>query len=422
MKLQNAKGTRDYLPEDMIAINNIIDKLKHTFESCGFNPLSTPLIERFDVLSAKYAGGSEILKETFRLTDQGKRDLGLRYDLTVPFARVVGTNPQLKFPFKRYQIEKVYRDGPIGKGRYREFWQCDIDVVGSSSMSAEAELLYIVENFFSSLGLKAVININNRKILDAIFEKFKIQNSEKAMLIIDKWKKVSAEDLIKELIENGENESVAKELIDFFKEIPNTVDGILEIVPDNEGLSEIKELLDICTNSYSLKSIKFNPLLARGLSYYTSTMIEVTLEDSAITSTVCAGGRYDKMIQNLLGSKDSYPTVGLSFGLSRIFDALVLDEKLKLKKTVTDVFVYSINQDSEAIKVVKELRSEGINTEFDLMSRKPGKNLKYVISMDIPFVIVIGEDEVKSNLVSLRIDREWRKVSLEEAIKLIKKN
>lgn len=420
MKLQNAKGTKDYLPEEMIVLNDIMSKLRNSFEKAGYNPITTPLVERFDVLSAKYAGGSEILKETFKLTDQGDRELGLRYDLTVPFARVVGQNPQLKMPFKRYQMEKVYRDGPIGMGRYREFFQCDIDIVGSKSMKAEAELLSIVEEFFLSLDLKPVININNRKILDAIFSKFKVFNPERAMLTIDKWEKVKPTTLIDEMIENGEDADVAKSVIEFFSKVSEmSLEEISSEIGECDGISEISELLNLC-KAYGLSKVKFNGLLARGLSYYTSTMIEVKLVDNKIESTVCAGGRYDKLIQNFLGSKEEYPTVGLSFGLSRIFDAILSTGKNSSKKTVSEVFVYGIGQDSKAIEVAKFLRNSSINAELDLMDRKPGKNLKYAQSMEIPFVIVIGENEVNNNTVSLKTADGFKEVSLDEAVRVIK--
>ena len=186
--IQNPKGTKDVNVEERIQINRIIKIITEVFEKYGFNHLQTTTLEKYETLSAKYTGGSEILKETFKLKDQGKRNLGLRYDLTVPLARYVAMNPNLKMPFKRYELGQVFRDGPIKTGRYREFTQLDADTVGSSSMLADAELLAIASEVFSRLGLKFIIRVNNRKILDAILESFNIplDKKESVILSIDK--------------------------------------------------------------------------------------------------------------------------------------------------------------------------------------------------------------------------------------------
>src|SRR3989344_4982677 len=176
MKLQLAKGVKDTPPEEKILQLKVVDTLRKNFELYGYSPLETPILERYDTLASKYAGGSEIIKETFKLRDQGKRDLGLRYDLTVPFCRFIAMNPNLKMPFKRYQIGRVFRDGPIKLGRFREFWQCDIDVVGIKSMKIDAEFIEIFNKVFKELNIKIEIKVNNRKILDAIMNKIKAKN------------------------------------------------------------------------------------------------------------------------------------------------------------------------------------------------------------------------------------------------------
>jgi len=170
MKLMNARGVRDFPPEEKILRNRVMDSLRYAFERYGFVPLETPIIEREEVLASKYAGGDEILKEMFRFTDQGKRKLALRYDLTVPFARYVGMNPTMKMPLKRYAMGRVFRDGPIKLGRYREFWQCDADIVGAKSMLADAECIKIAQLFFKSVGFDVKIEVNNRKLIDGILE------------------------------------------------------------------------------------------------------------------------------------------------------------------------------------------------------------------------------------------------------------
>jgi histidyl-tRNA synthetase len=429
MELQNARGTKDYLPEEMIALNEIMSKLKVYFESAGFNPITTPAIERVEILSAKYAGGAEILKETFQFEDQGKRKLGLRYDLTVPFSRIIGQNPQLKFPFKRYQMEKVYRDGPVGPGRYREFWQCDIDVVGAKSMKAEAELLSIVQQFFSSYDFQINVMINNRKIMNSILDNFNVDNKGPVILVLDKFYKLKKEELVKELLDLGYYKDESEKMIDYFEKLTKGTNEeiILEcekLIKTDEGklgIAELKEVFNL-SSAYGVTCLKFNPMLARGLSYYTGTVFETIIQNNAITSSVCAGGRFDKMIGDFLESKEEYPAVGISFGVSRIFDALVAAEKIKTIKTVTKILVISLNEDKTAIKTVSALRKNGINAEIDIVGRTIRKNLDYANVMGIPFAAIIGENEAKSGKLMLKnlITGEQKEVTVDEASAIIK--
>ena len=377
MKLQRARGTRDFSPEKKILRQEIVCTLKSIFESYGFSPIETPILERLDLLSAKYAGGSEILKETFKLKDQGKRDLGLRYDLTVPFARFIAMNPNLKMPFKRYQIGRVFRDGPVKLARYREFWQCDVDIVGVSSIKADAELIRLTQDVFKKLNLDVVIQINSRKVLDAILEKTGIKNKTSAILALDKLEKTGEAEVKKEL-EKIMPEQKAKKLLKEIKSPKET--------------PEIKELLKYIPNK---KNIKFIPSLARGLAYYTGTIFEVFLKNSEIKSAVAAGGRYDELISKLTESKNQYPAVGIAFGLDVIMDAVKNAEK----KTVTEVYIIPIQTFKESFKIAQELRNEGIKTDIDLIGRGPSKNLNYANAMNIPYVIFIGKDELKKKKV-----------------------
>ena len=184
MELQLPKGTRDFAPEEKIARDKVVNILKDVFELYGFAPLETPVIERFDVLSSKYAGGAEILKETFKLKDQGNRELGLRYDLTVPMCRFVGMNPNIKMPFKRYQIGEVFRDGPIASARYRQFTQCDVDVVSSSSMATDAEIVSLIYAAFKKLDFEVTIKVNNRKLLNDILDYCGIEKEKQEAAIL----------------------------------------------------------------------------------------------------------------------------------------------------------------------------------------------------------------------------------------------
>lgn len=406
MKLQLAKGVNDSLPEEMIVRQKLIDELKTVFELYGYSPLDTPAIERFDVLSSKYAGGAEILKETFKFNDQGKRELALRYDLTVPFARVVGMNPNLKMPFKRYQIGKVWRDGPIGMGRYREFWQCDVDMVGISKMSAEGELLSMAKTVFEKFGLKYNIKLNNRKILNGMLESIgRTEDKMDIILIIDKMEKISKDDLVKELKDAGLNKKQIDSIYDVFA-IQGTnkqkLAKVKEYVKDEEGLQGIKEIEDLFAflKAYEVKNFTFELTLTRGLAFYTGTVFETVLTDSKIKSSVAGGGRYDEIIPKFLNTKIPFPCVGISFGLSRIADAIT--ELGNTKKTVTEVFVVPIGLDKEAIPIVNELRGMGIKAEIELGGRKVPKSLKYASALEIPYVIMVGENELKAGKFKFR--------------------
>ncbi len=402
-QLQRARGTRDILPENQIIRARIISILKGTFELFGFSPLETPVIERFDVLSSKYAGGDEILKESFKLRDQGNRDLGLRYDLTVPLARVVGMNPQIRVPFKRYQIGDVFRDGPVSLGRYRQFKQCDIDIVGCKEMTADVEIINITYMAFKKMGFEPLIKVNNRKILNGIMDKIGIPDDKKipTILSIDKLEKFGSKSVTDELKQKGISENAINELIEII-----TVQGkneeklakLKEILPENEGLKEIEQLIEYL-NVLKVDFI-FDVSLARGLSYYTGTVYETILKGSKIKSSVAGGGRWDRMIGEFLGKGD-YPAVGISFGLDRIFDAY-LEKNPTKQKTVSTIFIIPIGTLKESLKMAQKLRESEIKVDIDLISKGPSKNLKYANSLGIPYVLFIGEDELKRNKAKLK--------------------
>ena len=399
MEIQRAKGTRDFLPEDKILRDNIINTIKEVFELYGYNPLETPVLERFDILSSKYTGGAEILKETFKLKDQGGRDLALRYDLTVPLARVIGMNPNLKMPFKRYQIADVFRDGPIKAGRYRVFMQCDVDIVGCKDVRADAEMLNIAKDVFNRLKLDIIIKVNNRKILDTVMDYAGIEKEKRDMTIlsIDKLEKLGLKYVEDELKNNGLKEKQIKDLINIItiKGSNNEkIEKLKKLLKNQEWVKEIEELL-----KYS--DAEFDVSLARGLSYYTGNIFEVYLRNSEIKSSVAAGGRYDKMIGSLIG-RGEYPAVGISFGLDVITDAIKLDKKLEFKKSIAKVYVIPIKTFDKCIKMIQSLRVNGINVDIDLMDRGISKNLDYADKLGIPFVLIIGEDELKKNKLKLR--------------------
>ena len=420
------KGVRDFLPEEKILRDKIVETLKRAFELYGYNPLETPALERYEILASKYGGGAEILKETFSLTDQGKRKLGLRYDLTVPFARVIAMNPNLKMPFKRYQIDRVWRDGPIKLGRYREFWQADADVVGAKNVIAEAELLSLADFVFKKLGLDVEIRVNNRKLLNDILDfcSIKKESSDTAILSLDKLEKIGEEGVRKELEEKGIDEITIKKLMKTIsvKGDNEKILADLEIlIGKTEGISELRELIKLSVN-FNAK-IKIVPTLARGLSYYTGTVFEVYLTKIPISSSVAAGGRFDKMIGLFLGKEEEYPAVGISFGVDVIADAIKLSKKIEPKKSVVDVYVVPIGEVMEkAISLLQALRSEGIKADIDLMNRGVTKNLNFANSYGIKYVIFVGQKEIESKMLKLR-DMEKgdeRLLKFEEIVKKLK--
>lgn len=401
-KIQLARGVRDISPEEKILKSRITSTVQSVFEEYGFNPLDTPIIERYDVLASKYAGGAEILKETFRFNDQGDRDLCLRYDLTVPLARFIAMNPNTKMPFKRYQIGQVFRDGPVKLGRYREFTQCDVDVVGNKEMIAEAELLGIAERVFRLLDLNVTIKVNNRKILNSIISKAGIPEEKgmETILSLDKLEKIGKKSVYKELEDLGLNEEMIFLLFSLTerKEDNNLTLKSLEMNLGEEAVSEIKELFRLL--EFMGVNAEFWPNLSRGLSYYTGTVFEVFANDSSIKSSIAAGGRYDKMIGNFVGNNQEYPAVGISFGVDVIFEVLKL--KLQsLRKSVVKVFVISIKTEEESIKIISELRNRGIPSDLSL-KKGVSKGLEYASYYGIPFVLFVGENELKEGKYKLR--------------------
>jgi histidyl-tRNA synthetase len=394
MELQLPRGMRDFPPEEKILRDEVISVLKGIFELYGFSPLETPVVERWEVLSAKYSGGEEILKETFKLTDQGGRQLGLRYDLTVPLARFVGMNPTIKRPFKRYQIGTVYRDGPIKKGRTREFYQCDADIVGSSSPLADAECVQLALDVFEKLGIDVEVKINNRKVLYELAQAAEIPEelTEAAILSLDKLEKIGPDGVLREMIERG----IARVSAERF--LLGAQDR--EALKKGEGYRELEPVLSALQDP----RVVWTPSLARGLSYYTGTIYEVYAKNSSVTGSLAAGGRYDNMIGQFLGGSEKIPAVGISFGLEPILE--VLKEKHPnriMRKTVTQVYVIPFKTLlAEGRAICQQLRRAGIKTDMDFSAKGISDGLKYANAYEIPFVVIVGPDEVAAGKVKLR--------------------
>jgi histidyl-tRNA synthetase len=426
MKLENSKGTKDFPPEEKIVRDEVVNTLKQVFELYGFSPLETPILNLHDIFENKYGGGSEILKETFKLTDQGERKLGLRFDLTVPLAKFVGMNPDLKMPFKRYEIGRAFRDGPVKTGRLREFWQCDVDIVGASSMLADAEILAVVDSAFKKLGLLIVIRLSNRKFLEGVLDFSGVSKEKRldAIIAIDKLEKLGESEVIREMEQKGIPEDAVAKIMSIIKmkgsnnELISRLKGLIKSGVGAEGLKEIEEILTYC-NSFGIGTVEFSPSLARGLAYYTGPVYEVFIKDSKISSAAAGGGRYDQMIGGYLGGRKDYPATGIAFGLEVITEALKEKRKF-MKKSVAEVFVIPIKTEQECIRIAEELRKSGVKTEMDLLTRGISKNLAYANSMSIPYVIIVGEQEIKQNKVKLR-DMKSGKEELLSTGEIIKK-
>lgn len=410
MKFQPPKGTRDFLPVEMITRQKVLEIIRNTFENYGFQPLETPAIESWELLSAKGAGGTEILKETYNFEDLGERRIGLRYDLTVPLARVVASNPSLQLPFKRYQIEKVWRYGDVTKGRFREFLQADIDTIGSDSVVADAEVIACAISTFIALGFENfVVRLNNRKILNALVKYVKVE-SEKinaVLTAVDKLDKIGVKGVERELTELKLTKDSEKNILDFIQvqaspeQALNKADKLLGALPEGkQGISELKELVGYLRKMNVEPKFKVDFSLARGLDYYTGPIFEVFAEEGI--GSIAGGGRYDKMI-GLFSGKDT-PATGISLGIERIIEVMKDRKMIKQAKSKTKVFVAAVNDEvrDDVLSIVQKLRQGGVSVDFDLKNRNLTRQLEYADVMSIPFVVIVGKKELEKNVVILR--------------------
>jgi len=417
MDFQTAKGVSDISPEEKIMQNKVVNTIRSAFESYGFAPLETPIIERYETLAAKFAAGesSDALKEIFKLKDQGNRKLGLRFDLTVPLARYMAANPMLKLPFKRYEMGPVFRDGPIKKGRVRQFWQCDADTIGVKSMLAEAELLAIAEKVFNDLSMDVVIKVNNRMILNGILEEAGIKDKGSAIVAIDKLDKIGKGGVSEELKQRGYSKKQTDALFSYVTE-KATLKTLKKIKNEEaqQGIAEMEELFSYL-KVMGVSTVKFDVSLARGLAYYTGTVYEAFAKKSSITSSLAAGGRWDDMIGKFSG-RDT-PAVGIAFGLVPLMEVLKEKEGFQ-KRTTAQVYVIPINTMTESLKMAKELREAGINVDF-AFRKGVSKNLEYAGSVGIPYALILGEDELKKKKVVLRnmTDGTEQVLSVKDVIK-----
>ncbi len=451
-KPSNARGTRDFGPIQMAKRKYVFSIIQKHFETFGFQNIETPAIENLNVLTGKYGEeGDQLLfkilnsgdftqglddsqlKEGFKKVTFKISEKGLRYDLTVPFARFVSMNRNdLAFPFKRYQIQPVWRADKPQKGRYREFYQCDADIVGSNSLLNEADLINLFQAVFSSLNFKANLLINSRKILNGIVDAFnKPELFTPFAVILDKldkigWEKVETElintgftsedcnKLQKLLFLNGTNQKKLNELKTFFTNVPSGTDGVKEV-------EEVLRFIE--SNGFDNNNIIFDFKLARGLSYYTGLIYEGKAAEGEFTSSIAGGGRYDNLtaafgLPNMSG-------VGISFGIERIID--VMDE-LNLFPTVNSsaskILLTYFDEAGQlaCLKYVNQIRKEGISAEVYPEIGKIKKSFEFADKKQIPFVAVIGDTELATNQLNVKDMKkgEQQFLSLSELIEKLK--
>lgn len=410
MDYQNVRGTQDYLPEQEVARRAIRRTLEDTFMAYGCKPVETPILNYTKLMASKYAGGAEIVQEMYTLTDRGERDLALRYDLTIPFAKVVATNPSITMPFKRYEIGKVFRDGPIKAGRFREFTQCDVDIVGVTSQAAEAELMMMAIDAFDKLNLQINIQYNNRKILVGLLQLFEVEQQQmnQVILILDKIEKIDQKTVLSELRELGISENSMTKIKQFLEGQPQiNMAYFNEFANQNiilqQGIQELVELTAYLNALGLNEKCTFNPFLARGLEIYTGTIYEIFLADGTIRSSIGSGGRYDQAIGGLLGSEEqSYATVGISFGLDVIYTALEVIGRIEKNFPIVDIYIIPLGTEKSALKLAAALRQHEYKVEVELSGKKVKKAMEKANRENTPKVIVLGEDEVTQNMYKIK--------------------
>jgi len=425
------KGTRDFSPTEMMKRNYIFGTIKKHFIRFGYQPIETPAMENLSTLMGKY--GEEGDKLLFKILNSGDflsklsteeresnnsakfttavSEKGLRYDLTVPFARfVVQHQNEISFPFKRYQIQPVWRADRPQKGRYREFFQCDADVIGNNALLNEVELVQLIDGVFSDFDVRVIVKLNNRKILSGIAEI--IGQADKIIDItvaIDKLDKIGLENVNKELIEKGLPQTAVDQLQPIILLSGTTNEKLQKletVLADSEtglkGVAEMKEIMEYLSAFELQNQVELDLTLARGLNYYTGTIFEVKAADVQIGS-ICGGGRYDDLT-GIFGLKEM-SGVGISFGADRIFDVLnELDLYPKHQTENTQVFFVNFGKEEEkfCLPIVGRLRNAGVNTEIFPEAAKMKKQMKYANTKNIPFVALIGKDEMEKGVVMLK--------------------
>lgn len=423
-----ARGMRDYLPEDVRRRQYVIGVIADVFQRYGFEPLETPAVENIETLLGKY--GEEGDRLIFKIlkrgegAETGRADLALRYDLTVPLARVVAEY-RAKLPkfFKRYQIQPVWRADRPQKGRFREFYQCDVDAIGSKSMVVESELLAAASDIFRGLGFNDFrIVINHRKLLNAVllYAGVPVEQHGAALVIMDKVDKIGVDGVKKEFAEEGLAGETADQLAAMLGTMKDSshLEQLSRVVNDEGQLAirELREVMDLSEQTSARPHLELDGYLARGLSYYTGPIFEIRVPD--LSGSLGGGGRYDNLIGMFLN--DEVPACGISLGLERIL--VVMAERSMFPSTLTKapagamVAVWNAASLGSSLKLAADLRAEGIAVELYPEADKLGKQFKYASSRGIPFVAIIGDEELANSTVAVKNMTTGEQVSVPRAL------
>lgn len=404
-------GFMELLPEDQILFNKIKGIIEKNFKLYAFAPLDTPVIEKTEVLLAK--GGGETAKQIYNI-ESSTKDMSLRFDLTVPLARFVAEHyHELSFPFKRYHIAKVYRGERNQKGRYREFYQCDIDVIGDEKLDIrnDAEIPAIIYRIFKELKLDDVsFHINNRNILNGFLASLGVDSLVAVLRAVDKLSKIGQDKVLEILTDESIEKDKAEKILEFIsingsnRQILDSLKS-LEIREENfvNGLSELETVYEYMLKfGVSEEAIKIDLSITRGLDYYTSTVYETFIKGYESIGSVCSGGRYDDLASNY--TKKKLPGIGISIGLSRLFYQLKNADLIKIKAgSVADAIIYTMGDfDEQALSLAEILRKEGLKIQLMFEDMKFKKKMTYANNLKIPYVIIIGEDEVKENKYTVK--------------------
>ena len=426
MKLLNLKGTDDFLPREQIIRNRIINTLKNHFESYGYMPIETPILNYYDLLTYKYSDDAEILSEIYKLKDQGDRNLGLRYDLTVPFCKVIGIHKDIRLPFRRYEIGKVFRNGPVKLGRTREFYQCDVDVVGIDNRFIEAEQILMAIEGYKKLGIDIIVKYNNRKLMSGLILESGIDESNIPSVIgvIDKMEKITTDELIENLEKLNINVDSINKLLKYFKYNLDEYINMFKESNNNyikEGLNELIELNSYLKELNIFNNCMFTPTLARGLTIYTGVVFEFYDKKKRISSAIGAGGRYNKIITDFMNNGEEYPAIGLSFGLEPIY-AILKEENNN--NSLVDIYLVPLDTNIETLKLANELRNNNINVLIEMNKKKVSKCFEYAESMNIHYISIIGSNEIESNILKVKNmqTKEETEVKLEDLVNFLQNN
>jgi len=409
MNINVLPGFQELLPKEQIAFDRLKRTIEEIYQLYGFRPIETPVLERAEILLSKSGGETE--KQIYQF-EKGDTKLAMRFDLTIPLARYVVKNQNdLVFPFKRYAIDRVYRGEKPQAGRFREFYQCDIDVIGRDTLdlSYDAEIPSIIASIFSSLELDFTVRINNRKILNGLFDSLKIEDRVSTLRVLDSMEKIGKEKTKVELKDIGLDDNQIELIFDFYKLNEKENKEIIESLKNSDitsdtfkqGVEELEIVMDEINILGISSNVKIDLTVARGLDYYTGTVYETILNKYPEIGSVCSGGRYDDLAGYF--SNQKFPGVGISIGLTRLFDQLKNKDILYIEdQTPTVVLILPLTKNREySLKLAETLRENFIPTEIAPFGNMK-KSLNYANKLKIPYVVFIGEDEIRKGIYKIK--------------------